>query len=95
MGAIPSAMLSRKGIARYGGVSRTGLLSSPPPDSCMVACEVPWSWESICQETFQCTSVGISAGSDVTARDALAMEIGQKAARRISLRRFLSSGISL
>ena len=30
MGARPpSAMLSRKGIARYGGVSRTGPLSSP------------------------------------------------------------------
>ena len=29
MGAIPpSAILSRKGIARYGGVSRTGLLSA-------------------------------------------------------------------
>ena len=31
MGAIPpSAILSRKGIARYGGVSRTGPLSSQP-----------------------------------------------------------------
>ena len=31
MGAIPpSAILSRKGIARYGGVSRTGPLSPPP-----------------------------------------------------------------
>ena len=29
MGAIPpSAILSRKGIARYGGVSRTGLLNA-------------------------------------------------------------------
>ena len=32
IGAIPpSAILSRKGIARYGGVSRTGPLSTPPP----------------------------------------------------------------
>ena len=31
MGAIPpSAILSRKGIARYGGVSRTGPLSPGP-----------------------------------------------------------------
>ena len=31
MGAIPpSAILSRKGIARYGGVSRTGPLSTQP-----------------------------------------------------------------
>ena len=33
MGAIPpSAILSRKGIARYGGVSRTGPLSSHPSE---------------------------------------------------------------
>ena len=47
MGAIPpSAILSRKGIARYGGVSRTGPLSSRAG-----RCEFGWVQSSLTLKT--------------------------------------------